>query len=240
MPAPATSPASSTTSPISLPSSSVASPFPSPRSLKHHADSQSPHGNLDANVAINMAGRGIGTRHSFHEDHNNHRLYHNLQTAHLDHQIAELSAQIDAFRAERQALWQVIASRRDVAGVSLVRLQTLYLFANFETYIIQLPSTSRCPPGPELEPGAKTQPPITSEDDHNRQTAHLDHQIVELSAQIDAFRAERHALWQVIASQHDMAGVSLVCLQILFLFPNFETYITIAAIIPWPAVFARI
>lgn len=56
-------------------------------------------------------------------DHNNYDPRHHHPTVeHLNQEITELSARINAFKAERDALLEVIASQRNVAGVSSIHV----------------------------------------------------------------------------------------------------------------------
>jgi len=95
--------------PLPLPSSSV---VPVPCRVDHHLNQHPSHSNPNPIVAE--------PGHSFPDDQG-HSHGHSQSAPHLDHQIAELSAKIGAFKAERDALWQTIASQHAV-GISSVHL----------------------------------------------------------------------------------------------------------------------
>lgn len=94
-------------------------------------DPQPSHGILDSNGAKEIASRdNISPRH------------HHQTAERLNKQIAELSATIDAFKTERDALWEIITSRRHVQDVSFPCL-ILYPFPNFAMYMAaSIPNTS--------------------------------------------------------------------------------------------------
>jgi hypothetical protein len=109
--------------------------------------SQSPHSTFNPDIAMKMADRN---------SHDPHHHHHHQTVSHLNQQIAELSATIDAFKAERDSLWEAIASQRDVAPVSSVPFQIPCLLPDLAW--IQLPSVPlyrQHSPELELEPEAK-------------------------------------------------------------------------------------